>query len=383
MVAPMSDPQPAAAPHAFAWIDAMRFVAAALVVMEHARDLLFLTYTEIPGRGPFWQGFYFVTGFGSEAVLAFFVISGFWITAAVERRVAAPGFWLGYLIDRLSRLLIVLAPALAIGAALDAVSAYLLQSPYAAGTSGALTLPAPVADSMSFGIWLGNLAFLQSLFVPTFGSNGPLWSLAYEFWYYVWFPSLLLALRYRRFGAGLLTLALAVAFPALAKGFVVWLMGSALFYLDRRARLTGQGSPAARFQLVLAMGVLAAVLTGSRLGWAVFGHSFVLGGAFALVLWAVLRLDPALPRALRPMAAYGAGGSFSLYAAHFPLLLVTASLLPPQGRTAPDAARLATWLGILAFALAWGWLFSRLTEAHTAKLRAALRTRFLVPTPAR
>ena len=33
-----------------------------------------------------------------------------------------------------------------------------------------------------------NAFFLQTIVGPTFGSNGPLWSLAYEWWYYVLFP---------------------------------------------------------------------------------------------------------------------------------------------------------------------------------------------------
>jgi peptidoglycan/LPS O-acetylase OafA/YrhL len=34
---------------------------------------------------------------------------------------------------------------------------------------------------------LGNLLFVQDFKVPVYGSNGPLWSLAFEFWYYMTF----------------------------------------------------------------------------------------------------------------------------------------------------------------------------------------------------
>jgi hypothetical protein len=33
--------------------------------------------------------------------------------------------------------------------------------------------------------FLGNFAFLQTICVPIFGTNGPMWSLANEFWYYI------------------------------------------------------------------------------------------------------------------------------------------------------------------------------------------------------
>ena len=53
----------------FFWADVLRFVAALLVVMEHGRDLLFLTLGEVGGLILPWKLFYFVTGFGSEAVI--------------------------------------------------------------------------------------------------------------------------------------------------------------------------------------------------------------------------------------------------------------------------------------------------------------------------
>lgn len=170
---------------AFFWADVLRFVAAMLVVMEHSRDLLFLTLVEVGNLSVPWKVFYFLTGFGNEAVIVFFVLSGFWITSAVSRRIERTDFWRTYLIDRLSRLLIVLVPVLMLGAVLDLTSIHLLGSQYVDVTSGALTVQRPVIDSLGPGVLIGNLLFLQKLVFPTFGSNGPLWSLAYEFWYYI------------------------------------------------------------------------------------------------------------------------------------------------------------------------------------------------------
>jgi peptidoglycan/LPS O-acetylase OafA/YrhL len=45
-------------------------------------------------------------------------------------------------------------------------------------------------DHLGPEVLLGNLVFLQAILVPTWGSNGPLWSLAFEFWFYIWFPTL-------------------------------------------------------------------------------------------------------------------------------------------------------------------------------------------------
>ena len=364
------------------WADVLRFVAASLVVMDHSRDLLFLTLAEAGELSVPWKAFYFLTGFGSEAVIIFFVLSGYWITSAVVRRIDRVDFWRIYLIDRLSRLLIVVVPVLFLGGVLDLASIELLASRYADGTSGALTVQHPVAASLGLSTLLGNLVFLQKLVFPTFGSNGPLWSLAFEFWYYIWFPSLLLLFTRRRFSIGLLSLALGALSLGLVEGFCVWLMGSALFYLDARS---GKSTRAKREGfgwkevggLILALGLLGGALVASRLSVPIAGSPLLLGGAFSLFFWALLRLDPPRRRLAVPFARYGAGASFSLYALHFPVILALASLIAPGERTAPDVLRLLQWGGLVLTVTALAWTFARLTEARTGQLRALARRRLL------
>ena len=52
---------------------------------------------------------------------------------------------------------------------------------------GAPERPPLHLDAATF--W-GNLVFLQTILVPTYGTNALLWSLANEFWYYMLFPLL-------------------------------------------------------------------------------------------------------------------------------------------------------------------------------------------------
>nr|WP_246447750.1 acyltransferase family protein [Novosphingobium flavum] len=363
----------------------MRFCAATAVVAEHARDFLFLTFAEAQAPGAGWKLFYFITGFGREAVMVFFVISGFWITSAIDRRRKGPSFWSDYLIDRLSRLLLVIVPALLIGGLFDLISLR-LHSPYAEGLSGALSLTASIQPRMEPQVLLGNLLFLQNIAVPTFGSNGPLWSLANEFWYYLWFPALLLALIQRRPNLALATIAIGLLAPlSLYGGFGVWLMGSALYYLDRmamagafRSRIAAASGPGRLAWLGAAACLLAATASASRLDRL---HDFAdpaVGLAFALFLWVVLRLDPRRRPAMAAFAGYGAKASFSLYATHFPLVVLLATLLTAGQRGAPDAKTVAMLVLVLAVVLAAGWLFSLLTEQRTAQVRARARTLFLI-----
>ena len=56
-----------------------RWSAAGLVVIEHVRNLLFVDYGSLEKTGVGSKAFYFLTGFGHEAVVIFFVIVGFWL----------------------------------------------------------------------------------------------------------------------------------------------------------------------------------------------------------------------------------------------------------------------------------------------------------------
>lgn len=356
---------------AFFYMDLLRYVAASLVVVEHLRDLTWLTWGEAALPSVLFQPVYFLTGFGSQAVSIFFVLSGFWITRAVERRVDAPNFWRVYLTDRLSRLLVVIVPALLIGWALDAYGRFGLQSPLYLGTSGALSLRGDIAARLDAATFLGNLAFLQTILVPTFGSNGPLWSLANEFWYYVWFPALLMLVKKRRVSLGLLALVVVAIGPHLLAGFAVWLAGSALYYLDSRLHENRARTPL--WQFLLGAMLAGAVMSADRLGKIPAPFGFIaVGIAFAVFVWLLLGRNP-LPKGwLSPLAKFGANSSYSLYVVHFPVLTLATALAMPQGRIEPGwGSALVLALAYLALVL-FAWGFSRLTEAHTPKLRKLL-----------
>src|SRR5215510_11507706 len=104
-------------------VDMMRFLAALTVVWNHAWNLFAPSFDEVTGP---WLAVYRSAGFGPDAVRVFFVISGYWITASIMRKADAGSWtWGSYLIDRLSRLWIVLLPVLALGLLLDLSGRYL------------------------------------------------------------------------------------------------------------------------------------------------------------------------------------------------------------------------------------------------------------------
>ena len=117
--------------------------------------------------------------------------------------------WRKYLIQRTARLWIVLIPALVIGGLLDCAGRFWLHSPVYLGTQGNHSIQGDVAQWLEPQVLLGNLAFLQGTYSHTFGSNGPLWSLANEFWYYIWFPAVYFALKRRSLQSGVVLFAAA------------------------------------------------------------------------------------------------------------------------------------------------------------------------------
>ena len=100
--------------------------------------------------------------------------------------------WAHYLLRRLTRLLIVIVPALFATAVLDHLGIRWTGGAgydgafYDVYSSGPNTARPLIYSPITL---LGNIAFLQTIYVPVFGSNIPkCGSLANEFWYYIVFP---------------------------------------------------------------------------------------------------------------------------------------------------------------------------------------------------
>jgi peptidoglycan/LPS O-acetylase OafA/YrhL len=91
---------------------------------------------------------------------------------------------------RFTRLYLVLLPALLVTALLDRSGMALFGSEgvYAGRLDAPYLTLCDVRATGSFGTFVGNFFYLQEIFVRPFGSNGPLWSLSYEFWAYLLFP---------------------------------------------------------------------------------------------------------------------------------------------------------------------------------------------------
>ena len=365
-----------------ALIDWLRGLAALQVAAAHLRAQVF------PGLGsvsepPLWyQGLAFCTGFAHQAVLVFFVLSG-WLVGGVfldrSDGVGRAQALRDYAIDRLTRLWTVLLPAFLLMLALT--------------WAGAL----PPAGAWSWTTLLGNLVGLQTLTVPPFGDNFPLWSLANETWYYVLFPLLVLSLRPGGLRVRLACAALAVGVAAwLGAGitgyFLVWLLGVAA----SRVRLA-----LAPRQRALCWGVFGLLAAWLRLqgqdgdfGLATLAPDLLYAAVLVVCLCGTGRRR--LPAGAvagqgQPQgdAAYGwrqqftvlgkllAGFSFTLYVVHIPLQRMLWSYRDGAQLSPHAPASLAVYAAVLAVVLALAYLFHLPFEAQTVRLRRLIRRRLL------
>ena len=297
---------------------------------------------------------YFLTGFGNEAVLVFFVLSGFLISSAIlGRRASGTWSWPDYAIDRASRLYVVLIPGLFFGLFWDKLGSSIFVSTgiYSHPLEGFAS--AIVQTRMGIGTFLGNLFFLQTIVFPTFGSNGPLWSLANEFWYYVLFPVVLAAgiawrqRSIRRATALTILAALVVGFLGwqILAAFLIWLAGTALVVAYSKWPLPSRSWLV--LYVVVSLLVLSACLIAARTGKSVvLGSDLATGIGFGLFLFGVLHMNFGTGGTnYRRVAHILAGFSYSLYVLHFPFLLfLRAWMVPPEGgsptrHTLPAASR--------------------------------------------
>jgi peptidoglycan/LPS O-acetylase OafA/YrhL len=361
-------------------LDAIRGVAALAVFASHLRALFFVDYEQATHKGPLVKLAYLLTGLGHEAVVVFFVLSGYLIAGSLLKA-EAKGRWSGpqYAFNRLTRLYVVLLPALLLGAFWDRFGLYLF--PQSGVYTGAfdyhLIVPVAVAHSASWSSWIGSLFYMQGILVRPFGSNGPLWSLSYEFWYYALFPLLWLAGSPKRkpfFRSGCLFLALIIALfvgKTILLYFVIWLLGAALNILPRRRAGVGNGITAVAF------GLFAGTLLMSRLRVLhdAFLMDLVIGIVFTFALYMLLHTRrETVPQRYARAAMSLSGISYTMYLVHVPFLVfVNGLVLNRQERWQPGLASGLTALAIALVTMGYVWMVWRLTEANTDWIRDHLK----------
>jgi peptidoglycan/LPS O-acetylase OafA/YrhL len=182
------------------FLDGLRGLAALYVVVGHARWLLWEGYSEgyvkhpelYPLPAKLLVYFVLIFSFGHQAVMLFFVLSGFVIHlryaySLKDTRETAQFDWWPYVKRRAKRLYPPLLFAMVLTFLLDRMGIMLGYPIYFQATPFSL-INLNINPHHDLITGLGNLAFVMTVYVPVWGSNGPLWSLMYEWWFYMIYP---------------------------------------------------------------------------------------------------------------------------------------------------------------------------------------------------
>ena len=284
-------------------------------------------------------------------VVVFFLLSGFLISRTLHRRLADPqSTFLDYAIDRWSRIYSGYLPAILLIVVIDYVA-----------TSGTAGVFQETVERYTVPLFFANLFMLQAPAVTLpFGSAAPFWSVAIEFWIYMFVG--LLAFT-RRDGVSLfliVAIGLAGIIPvqSLTDNNLVlmpWLLGAAAERLlatgwfDRIPRLLiGTAGVAALFYLTQKSKVYE---------FTSFFGAAVVFASLVILFERTTRFSAA--------AAWLASWSYSLYLLHHSILLLVAK---------EYNGHLRIYVAVVA-SIAVAIPFAMLTEAHHKQLAGDIKRR--------
>lgn len=363
-------------------MDFIRGISALLVCASHLRAVMFIDGSQLEHTSILEKLFYFSTSLGHSAVMIFFVLSGFFVGGAVLKKGEQFNFR-QYLVARLSRLWTPLIPALLFTLLIDQAIRVVDPSILLGAHNGVINSgPTSLSYSASALTFIANTAFVQTIFSPVYGTNGPLWSLAYEFWYYLLFPILVIILglvpasKPKRVMLALLFLALSMfALQKLMFGFLIWLLGVGVYYAYTKNLLNF-----GKWFALPAFGALGVTLLDSKLHfltpWMPNLSDLLLGIAFSFVLLSIRGMDINWQpmKYIRRFSIWLSDISYTLYIFHFPLVMLFYALYYTEGRGTLSPQSLAIFCGVFLLLILGSWGFWWVFERNTYYVRKYMET---------
>jgi peptidoglycan/LPS O-acetylase OafA/YrhL len=290
------------------------------------------------------------TGLLAQAsVMMFFVISGCSIAASVSRIIGGPNPVRRYALNRFGRILPPLIFSLSLMWFLSVISPYVFQT----GTNLFVPLKGIVRDGFNFDpvAAIGALFFLNGFITDTPNSNGPLWSLSFEIWFYWIYFLLVFGVRYSKpvlvlVGVFIYSILVYLDKTASANYFlkytVIWLAGVGLFFGLSIRWLLRKKYKIIIFCLMLVMLIstlchaVLFILLDMNYEISYFNISF---GLFfsAQMIFVKIKFPNLIYYILRKFADFG----YTLYLIHVPIYLFAYGVL--QKNIAGNI--LASWIG--------------------------------------
>ncbi len=337
-----------------AWLHHVRWVSAFVVLIGHVRNFCFVPFSMIEQPTWFDRGFYAVTNLQNEAVLCFFVISGYLVGGKLVHYAVQGNVPVGrYVLDRMTRLYCVLLPAFGLMLFTDAIGA---------------------CDLKEFNGWFGNFLFGQDLFVETTSCNTPLWSLTNEFWYYL--LGFLATILWLRRDWIVSTLAMGIVLVlALADQvdnhhvifyFPMWAVGILLLWSGRLSRWVPPVAVSGTLFLIVVL-----ISRSHLLDPLYVLVDFLIAATLCLFLASIQirRSSPLMLQAGRWLATF----SYSLYLVHWPILkLINHQFSGIHNHNPHELASFVVFAGMAGICVVCAYLFALLTERHTSRVRGIL-----------
>lgn len=343
----------------FAWLDAMRFIAAFLVLFCHSRNDFFLKYNFLDAdqQGPLTFLFYLLGRLGSEAVFTFFILSGFLVGGPGLERIKNGTFKLrSYTIDRAVRIMLPL---------ISAVALYIIIAPC-------------VGIDIHWGRAVGNLLSLQCILCEPLVS--PFWSLSYEVWFYITLAAFALIMRNNRGGYLLFIICVIVYTRMNPLYLMMWLIGAAA-YLTRPKKFCIWQFCISILALLMTMALTQMTKESKAMSFALpslgEGYNVFLCIAMGWFVQQVILLEPKKTWMKKTEWAFGklANFSYTLYLTHRITLLVIFSLWLEKEKGAMTIQDFGVYLLILIICLTVAYVAYNIAERHTQRVKVYIKKR--------
>ncbi len=297
------------------YLDAVRFIAACLVVIYH-------TSGENITGGFLWQ----LSAYGHPAVIVFFVLSGYVIAFVADTKEKK---LTDYVAARLSRLYSIIIPAIVITLVCNEIGGLFISDEY----NG----PWNQNESNTYVRYFAALFMVQNVWgadlSPT--NNGSFWSLSYEFFYYVLFAGMFYCKGMTRII--ICSIAIIIAGPKIIVLAPIWGLGFFAYNINTKQRsvIPPLLSISLFFSglIVLAVGPHFSHLFTFQMMY--FGDrvifDYLIGLAFFIHLLGVPYVATKLTYLLNlaePTIKSASYTTFSIYLFHLPLIRLTAGISP-------------------------------------------------------
>lgn len=342
------------------WMDLIRFLAAFAVLACHFRGAFFVEYSLLQPeqQTPWMFVFYSLTRLGHEAVLVFFVLSGFLVGGKAIERIHDNTFnFHGYAIDRAVRIMLPLVSAVTFAAVVNLI----------------------IGREIELPVLIGNIFSLQGIICNSYIET--LWSLCYEVWFYILICafgySIVYAKRVKGYiGIAVLFLCFMIFTKLKAYYLFIWLLGAIGFlFVGKKSSLVMWGSG---FALIFS-GVFLQLTSGSNFGGidAVIAREYielVFGLTFCLFLIQIIQFPPRkrVGLKLNNIGSRLAAFSYTLYLTHVPLLRLLTYLGAPKCESV-NAYSLSLYVAWLLLATATAYLFYLIFERNTRKVKGWIK----------